>query len=182
MEVGDVIISDIDDPSSLSDWTRVNKNIDAATTTTKGIVELATDGENASDVVVQGNDSRLSDNRPGPDYPMRDLSAGWTNTELTVEANSAQWAVDNDTIYDDTALQNASGGWDVTQTTVEANSAAWGAVGYDHTLLETTSGDWDSNYSTTNANSALWSVVGTNNSTKEELTQTAHGLSAGDVV
>ncbi len=34
-----------------------------ATTTTKGKVELATDGENAADVVVQGNDSRLSDAR-----------------------------------------------------------------------------------------------------------------------
>jgi hypothetical protein len=30
-----------------------------ATTTTKGIVELATDGENAADKVVQGDDSRL---------------------------------------------------------------------------------------------------------------------------
>ena len=34
-----------------------------ATTTTKGKVELATDGENAADVVVQGNDARLSDAR-----------------------------------------------------------------------------------------------------------------------
>lgn len=32
-----------------------------ATTTTKGLVELATDGENASSVVVQGNDKRLSE-------------------------------------------------------------------------------------------------------------------------
>jgi hypothetical protein len=35
----------------------------AATTTTAGIVELATDGEVAADVVVQGNDSRLDDAR-----------------------------------------------------------------------------------------------------------------------
>lgn len=35
----------------------------AATTTTAGIVELATDGEDAADVVVQGNDSRLDDAR-----------------------------------------------------------------------------------------------------------------------
>lgn len=34
-----------------------------ATTTIKGIVELATDGENAANVVVQGNDARLSDDR-----------------------------------------------------------------------------------------------------------------------
>lgn len=130
MEVGDVIIANSDDPSSLSDWTRVNKNfsfgttagtacegndsrlsdsrdpnahatehtdgtddiqdatasqkglataaqitkLDAitgtntgdevdATTTVKGIVELATDGESSAGVVVQGNDSRLSDDR-----------------------------------------------------------------------------------------------------------------------
>lgn len=34
-----------------------------ATTSAKGIVELATDGENAAGVVVQGNDSRLSNSR-----------------------------------------------------------------------------------------------------------------------
>lgn len=34
-----------------------------ASTTAKGIVELATDGENAASVAVQGNDSRLSDAR-----------------------------------------------------------------------------------------------------------------------
>ena len=37
--------------------------LDAGTTTTKGTVELATSGENAANVVVQGNDSRLSDAR-----------------------------------------------------------------------------------------------------------------------
>jgi hypothetical protein len=35
----------------------------AATTTARGTVELATSGENATDVVVQGNDARLSDSR-----------------------------------------------------------------------------------------------------------------------
>jgi len=38
-------------------------NVAAATTTTVGLVELATDGEVAADVVVQGNDARLSDAR-----------------------------------------------------------------------------------------------------------------------
>lgn len=37
--------------------------ISDATTSAKGAVELATDGENAAGVVVQGNDSRLSDPR-----------------------------------------------------------------------------------------------------------------------
>ncbi len=67
LEVGDVIIADQDDPSALAHWTRVQKNVDQATTTTKGIVELATDGESAANVVVQGNDSRLSDNRTDAD-------------------------------------------------------------------------------------------------------------------
>ena len=40
-----------------------NPSVIAATTTTAGKVELATDGENAANVVVQGNDSRLSDSR-----------------------------------------------------------------------------------------------------------------------
>ena len=35
----------------------------SATTTAKGAVELATSGENAANVAVQGNDSRLSDAR-----------------------------------------------------------------------------------------------------------------------
>ena len=60
IEVGDVLIADQDNPTLLAHWTRVNKNIDAATTTTKGIVELATDGEAVANVVVQGNDSRLA--------------------------------------------------------------------------------------------------------------------------
>ena len=38
-------------------------NVPDATTTVKGAVELATSGENAANVVVQGNDSRLSDSR-----------------------------------------------------------------------------------------------------------------------
>jgi hypothetical protein len=37
--------------------------IAVATTTVRGTVELATDGENAANVVVQGNDARLSDSR-----------------------------------------------------------------------------------------------------------------------
>ena len=43
--------------------TQITPLLDAGTTTTKGTVELATSGENAANVVVQGNDSRLSDAR-----------------------------------------------------------------------------------------------------------------------
>lgn len=38
----------------------VSAYVDAATTAAKGVVELATDGEIAANVVVQGNDSRLA--------------------------------------------------------------------------------------------------------------------------
>tara|TARA_Y100000310_G_scaffold147940_1_gene147212 strand:- start:449 stop:3943 length:3495 start_codon:yes stop_codon:yes gene_type:complete len=63
VEVGDVLIADQDSPTLLTHWTRVNVNVGVATTTTHGIVEVATDGESSGSVVVAGNDSRLSDSR-----------------------------------------------------------------------------------------------------------------------
>jgi len=42
VEVGDFLIAEIDNPTTLDDWTRVQRNIDVATTTTPGIIELAT--------------------------------------------------------------------------------------------------------------------------------------------
>lgn len=41
----------------------VTFGVSQATTTAVGVVELATDGENAANVVVQGNDGRLSNTR-----------------------------------------------------------------------------------------------------------------------
>lgn len=76
VNVGDVLIADTDDPASLSDWTRVNKNIDSATTTTEGIVELATDGESSANKVVQGNDSRLSDARTPTSHSSTHVAGG----------------------------------------------------------------------------------------------------------
>lgn len=53
--------------NNLSDLANLAAGFDTikqdATTSYKGVVELATDGETASGVVVQGNDSRLSDSR-----------------------------------------------------------------------------------------------------------------------
>lgn len=45
MRAGDVLIADIDDAAVLGDWTRVQRNIDLATTTTPGITETATQTE-----------------------------------------------------------------------------------------------------------------------------------------
>lgn len=49
--------------ADITSGTLAAARLPAATTTTQGIVELATSGENAANVVVQGNDSRLSDAR-----------------------------------------------------------------------------------------------------------------------
>ena len=44
LEVGDLIIANIDSPSSADDWTEVNKNIDVATATVQGIANFPTAG------------------------------------------------------------------------------------------------------------------------------------------
>ncbi len=43
LEVGDLIIAESDQPTSESDWTEVNKNIDVATTSTVGVVQPSSD-------------------------------------------------------------------------------------------------------------------------------------------
>lgn len=44
LEVGDLIIANIDNPASEADWTEVNKNIDVATATVQGIANFPTAG------------------------------------------------------------------------------------------------------------------------------------------
>ena len=44
LEVGDLIIANSDTPTSAADWTEVNKNIDVATATVKGIASFPTAG------------------------------------------------------------------------------------------------------------------------------------------
>ena len=44
LEVGDLIIANQDNPTSASDWTEINKNIDVATTTVQGIANFPTAG------------------------------------------------------------------------------------------------------------------------------------------
>ena len=45
VEVGDFLIAEQDDPDEVGNWTIINKNLDAASATVPGIVELATQAE-----------------------------------------------------------------------------------------------------------------------------------------
>jgi hypothetical protein len=44
LEIGDLIIANIDNPTSAADWTEINKNIDVATATVQGIANFPTAG------------------------------------------------------------------------------------------------------------------------------------------
>lgn len=72
-----------DDPGSDTiDIVISGGNISQATTTTFGTVELATDGENTANVVVQGNDSRLSDARTPTVHATSHKSGGSDSIKL----------------------------------------------------------------------------------------------------
>jgi hypothetical protein len=45
VEIGDVLIAEIDNPTALADWTIVERNLNTATETSEGTVELATQAE-----------------------------------------------------------------------------------------------------------------------------------------
>lgn len=79
-----------------------------ATTTTKGKVELATDGETAAGVVVQGNDSRLSNARTPTSHThaesditglTSDLAAKATPADITAAVSAHEAASDPHTGY-----------------------------------------------------------------------------------
>lgn len=59
LEIGDLIYAKIDNPTSLSDWVRLEHNLLPATTTVAGIVKLAADAGTVAGTVVDASDSRL---------------------------------------------------------------------------------------------------------------------------
>ena len=109
-------------------------------------------------------------------YALDGDSTQWNSTYTTVLSNSAQWAVDTDTIYDDSLLQSTSGNWDSTYTTVGVNSASWGSdTVYDDTpvtTLQAASAEWDDTSSVVQSNSAQW---GSSTSYDDSLLQSTSG-------
>lgn len=61
----------------------------AATTTATGVVELATDGESAANVVVQGNDARLSNARTPSAHASSHISTGSDPIAAAVAAGAS---------------------------------------------------------------------------------------------
>ncbi len=82
LEVGDVLIADQDDPTALSHWTRVNKNISFGTTT---------------GTACEGDDARLSDARTptAHTHPLADVT---DSGSLAAKNTVATADIDNDSV------------------------------------------------------------------------------------
>ena len=65
---------------------KIDFNIPDASTTVKGAAELATDGEATSGVVVQGNDSRLTDSRIPLGTAGGDLTGSYPSPTVALNA------------------------------------------------------------------------------------------------
>lgn len=91
-----------------------------ATTTVKGKVELATDGETAAGVVVQGNDSRLSNARTPTSHThaesdvtglTSDLAAKATPADITAAVSAHEAASDPHTGYQRESEKGSANGY-----------------------------------------------------------------------
>lgn len=141
VEVGDVLIADQDDPTVLADWTRVNKNIDAATTT-----HLA--DFDANDAIFPATDPAGASSRNGhpiltfddtvaetvifPGVMSRDYSAGnvlvdidWVLPALTT--GDVTWGVEFERVAPGGQDIDADG-FDTQQTGVDTTAGTAGVV------------------------------------------------------
>jgi len=88
VQIGDMVIAQQDNPSTLAHWTLVNKNIPDildATEAVKGIVELATSAEASS-----GSDSTRAVHPAGLKYTLDNRNASLTGTGLIELATQAE--------------------------------------------------------------------------------------------
>jgi len=104
---------------------QVAATIPDATTTLKGKVELATDGESAANVVVQGNDSRMSDSRD----PTNHAANHTDGTDDIQDATDAQKGLA--TAAQITKLDGIAAGADVTANNAPQAHAASHTDGTD---------------------------------------------------
>lgn len=95
VQVGDMMISNQDDPSQLSHWTVVNKNIPDivdASESAKGIVELATNAES-----LTGTDNTRAVHPQGLKYVLDNRNATESGTGLIELATGAEATAGTDT-------------------------------------------------------------------------------------
>lgn len=85
----------------------------------------------------------------------------------TVNSNSASWAIDTDTIYDDSLIQSFSANWTSVYSNVNTNSADWNYQGTD---IKTLTANWENTYAIVNSASANWLQTISFNEITAELT------------